>query len=469
MPLITPDKICASCGQSSSPLRRTCEHCGHALTTGGVMEAAVVIPESAAVAVPAARAQMQLVNPIAGARLRELPAPAEPAAPRAAVAGAKVALINPAGTAASVAAPKLPSTRLATTAPATHFVGTAGGPDLHASTNVAQKTEPMPAPQAELVQRASAGGAAPGPAAVAKTVVPTQPDPQQVAPRWISPAPGVRAPPPRRRDRVSTSSWIGLALALTTAVAAAFFLEQRAKKDVPPPIVLAVPPMAAVPLQTAAAGLAKTAPNPPTAPLATLDEALRNRLKNATVVVSVRVGEKVISMGSGFFLASDGLIATNHHVITSDTRGTHLSVRLFGASVDEDSVECVADDPRRDLALLRLTGARPAAVLVLHAGDLVPETTPVVVVGHPQGELWSITQGTITGQRDLDGQRFYGTDARIEPGNSGGPVTLRSDGEVIGISDWKIRATSLNYAIPADALADLVRTSGKRAGHACRR
>jgi len=97
----------------------------------------------------------------------------------------------------------------------------------------------------------------------------------------------------------------------------------------------------------------------------------------------------------------------------------------------------------------------------------VDETTPVVVVGHPRGELWSITQGTITGYRKKDGQAFYGTDARIEPGNSGGPVTLRATGEVIGVSDWKVGGTSLNYAIPVEVVADFVAAYGKDAGQPC--
>jgi S1-C subfamily serine protease len=272
--------------------------------------------------------------------------------------------------------------------------------------------------------------------------------------------------------------WVGLAIALTAGAAALFLAIRReaapdpaANSQPEPPATLGPFRAGAAPTPTATpASVPPTIPaSVPTAPMAALDEGLRNRLKNATVLIKVMQGRRMVSMGSGFFIADDGLIATNHHVIASRPLGSRLVIQLFGEKADQDAIDCVADDPLRDLALLRLKRVKPPAVLTLYAGPSVPETTPVVVVGHPQGEFWSITQGTITGERTLDEQRFYGTDARIEPGNSGGPVTFRSSGDVIGISDWKIRATSLNYAIPVQALIDLVQTTGARAGRPCNR
>ncbi|MDI3291654.1 serine protease [Polyangium sp. 15x6] len=199
-----------------------------------------------------------------------------------------------------------------------------------------------------------------------------------------------------------------------------------------------------------------------------LDEATRARLKNATVVVRVSDALGLGGMGSGFFISEDGLIVTNHHVIAgAGLLPSGVSLRLHGWGADIDEVFCVADDPHLDLALLRAPSAKPQAVLALYRGPRVPETTPVAVIGHPQGELWSITTGAITGYRELNGRPFYGTDARIEPGNSGGPVTIRPTGEVIGVSDWKIRGSEQNYAIPVDVLAEFVQQRGQGPGKPC--
>jgi len=226
--------------------------------------------------------------------------------------------------------------------------------------------------------------------------------------------------------------------------------DPTASAPIPSPTLKTVPP---------------NAQEPPTLP--TLDEATRNRLKNATVVVNVKMIGQKTSLGSGFFVTEDGLLVTNHHVIEGALLSGQLSIQLYGTSEDINGALCVAYDKRRDLALIRAPNVKAPSVLRLYSGARVPETTPVIVIGHPREEYWSITLGAITGYRELKGQPFYGTDARIEPGNSGGPVLLRSSNEVIGVSDWKVMASNLNYAIPVEVLADFIRSNAKNQAKPC--
>lgn len=216
----------------------------------------------------------------------------------------------------------------------------------------------------------------------------------------------------------------------------------------PPP---AIPPINAVP------------------PAAGLSADVISKLKNATVMILTEQGF-VGGMGSGFFISSDGLILTNHHVISSKSifgDKPKLSIKLFERDEAFRDIMCIASDRERDLALLRLRNVQPKSVLTLRDGVRVPETTSVVVVGHPRGEQWSVTLGRITGYREKDGAHFYGTDARIEPGNSGGPVAQTQNLEVVGISDWKIMGTGMNYAIPSDVALRFVEANANREGVSC--
>ena len=102
--------------------------------------------------------------------------------------------------------------------------------------------------------------------------------------------------------------------------------------------------------------------------------------------------------------------------------GTVLSADLVDVSSNED------------LALLQLKGYRTPFIPPTPAAGL-RQTDTVYAIGSPLGISNTITIGTFSGTRD----GLLVTDARILPGNSGGPL-VNSAGEVVGVNTLKATA-----------------------------
>jgi S1-C subfamily serine protease len=100
--------------------------------------------------------------------------------------------------------------------------------------------------------------------------------------------------------------------------------------------------------------------------------------------------------------------------------GTRLSARLLDLSASHD------------LALLALAGYRTPAVQPLAARRL-EQGEPVYAIGSPLGISDTITKGIFTSRR----KGLLVTDARILPGNSGGPL-VTEDGRAAGVNVIKL-------------------------------
>lgn len=456
------EKTCPSCKTKNAGMLRRCRACGAELPTAGPAVApkpgvaAIPLPGHAAGA-SAGAAKVRLIHPGGGAATAQAPlasapaaaapAPSVPAAVSLSSSPGKIRIVHPAPPHDPQFGPHgtVPMSPADVQQALTSSAGVSQAPHVSATPPV--QRVPVPAP---------VGGSRPT-AGLPSThpIVPAVPS------------------RPSRRTTGGLTMFVLIAIPVGAVIIALLGAWRGGQDKSPDPAPIPVPTASAAPSTLTAPSATLTAdPGPGTRPSSpppassgphALNEDFRERLKKATVLIQVK-STLQRSMGSGFFVDADGLIATNHHVVDGPGK---ISVRLYGTQQDIEDVTCVAEDAKRDLALLRLGGIRPEHVLKLHQGAGVPETTPVVVVGHPRGELWSMTLGTVTGYRTEQGQPFLGTDARIEPGNSGGPVAMQSDGEVIGISDWKINNTSMNYAIPVAALIDFIRLNGNRPGSPC--
>lgn len=155
-------------------------------------------------------------------------------------------------------------------------------------------------------------------------------------------------------------------------------------------------------------------------------------------------------IGSGFVLRSDGLIATNHHVIAS---AKAVSVRVLNIA-HPFPAEILGSDPSADLALLRIRAAEPLPVLPLGDSDTLRPGAWVVAIGNPFGLTHVATKGIVSGKgRALERDRiemldFIQTDASIDHGNSGGPL-LNLRGEVVGINTAiNKEARGIGFAVP---------------------
>lgn len=153
----------------------------------------------------------------------------------------------------------------------------------------------------------------------------------------------------------------------------------------------------------------------------------------STVLIYTKRKDGSYASGTGFFLTSDGYIATNYHVISN---GSEYEVTLYSAKIV--SAKLVGYDKANDLAVLKIEGSRyPTAPL--GDSDAVMVGDAAIVIGHPSGAhgAWTVTQGIISAvdrQTTLNGKTYkmLQTDAAVNPGNSGGPL-CNDRGEVIGV------------------------------------
>jgi S1-C subfamily serine protease len=141
--------------------------------------------------------------------------------------------------------------------------------------------------------------------------------------------------------------------------------------------------------------------------------------------------------GTGFFITADGLILTNRHVAKGSKT---LTVEL--ASGDKVPAQIVAVDDQYDLSLIRLTDrSRRVPFVRLSPGNSPPEGADCVVMGFPMvdqlGFDLKITRGVVSSSaQDQGNGADVLTDAKVNPGNSGGPVVDKF-GNVMAIVSMK--------------------------------
>ncbi|GGA51762.1 serine protease [Pelagibacterium lentulum] len=135
-----------------------------------------------------------------------------------------------------------------------------------------------------------------------------------------------------------------------------------------------------------------------------------------------------VSYGTGFFVAENGVLVSNHHVIENCSA---IDVPGYGAA------SVILSDADLDLAVLRLDDPHSHAVATLRTRD-IELGEAVVSVGYPLATYLnsslSVGTGIVSGETGLRGeQRWFTTNVGIQYGNSGGPL-LDEYGQVIGVA-----------------------------------
>lgn len=169
----------------------------------------------------------------------------------------------------------------------------------------------------------------------------------------------------------------------------------------------------------------------------------------AVVYISTNNG-----FGAGFFLTTDGIIATSKHVLN----GASDAVVMMKSGELHAIDTILSCDTSKDYCLFKIdvTGAP-----FLTLGDSLAVTVgdPVVVIGHPYGYTYSLSNGLVSQIQEYDkaGTLFQFT-APASPGNSGGPV-FNTYGQVIGITNSLIAsndAQNLNFATSVSSLKSAI-------------
>ena len=164
------------------------------------------------------------------------------------------------------------------------------------------------------------------------------------------------------------------------------------------------------------------------------------------------------AQGSGFILTSEGLAATNYHVLDGASKATAecCSGRRFevssieGFDSDKDLVvfqlrELGEDGPLHDLPAIPLDTS----------GDITVGER-IIAIGSPQGLENTVSDGIISAIRNYKTTRYLQITAPISPGSSGGPV-LNGSGQAIGIATMQAQeGQNLNFAVSSEHLKPLL-------------
>lgn len=157
--------------------------------------------------------------------------------------------------------------------------------------------------------------------------------------------------------------------------------------------------------------------------------------------------------GSGFIINPSGLAVTNNHVVT----GAALIKVWVGGGSETRNARVLGVSECWDLALIDLEGDG-YPFLEFYQGQANPGLE-VYAAGFPLGDPeFTLTKGIVS-KAKANGRTSWASvesviehDARIRPGNSGGPL-VDANGRVVGVNYAGIQETDQNYAILAqDAL-----------------
>jgi S1-C subfamily serine protease len=173
------------------------------------------------------------------------------------------------------------------------------------------------------------------------------------------------------------------------------------------------------------------------------------------------------ALGSGVILRTDGIIATNFHVING---ASSASVKLSNGDIYDD-VSVLDTDERKDIAILKIKATNLPVIETANSDDVQIGGT-VYTIGAPKGLSGSLSAGIVSALRSISefdpresGFRVIQFTAPISPGSSGGAL-LDSSGRLIGLPfAFRVETQNVNLAIPANYVTPLA-LNAKGEGHA---
>ncbi len=191
-----------------------------------------------------------------------------------------------------------------------------------------------------------------------------------------------------------------------------------------------------------------------------------DKVYDSVVVVNTYIDSKAYSSGTGFVYKKDGnkaYILTNCHVID---KADKVYIQLTNGETVE--TEIIGSDTFSDIAVLSVDADKIISVAELGKSEDVRLGDTVFAVGAPLADVysWTVTRGILSGKDRLikvSGTNnndivmsVLQTDAAINSGNSGGPLS-NSNGQIIGITSLKLVSSGvegMGFAIPIEDALD---------------
>lgn len=216
--------------------------------------------------------------------------------------------------------------------------------------------------------------------------------------------------------------------------------------------------------------LAPTTPPEPTAIPATAaptpsissveDSVLYIEVDGGIVPLGEQAAMSNAGSGSGFIIDPSGIAVTNNHVVTG---ASTIRVYVGGKKKDPTGQDArvLGISECSDLAVIQLLDKKDYPYLQWYDGQ-IKNLLEVVAFGFPlDAPSIDTTRGSIS-QLDVDGQSNWASlksvlehDARLNPGNSGGPL-VTEQGLVVGVNYAANSKNNQYFAIGRDQARDII-------------
>jgi S1-C subfamily serine protease len=138
----------------------------------------------------------------------------------------------------------------------------------------------------------------------------------------------------------------------------------------------------------------------------------------------------ITATGSGIVISAGGYILTNNHVASG---GGFYSVKIENDEEIYKTDELIKNNSFLDLALIRIDNRKLRPIPIYRDTKKLVRGQKVVAIGSPLGMFNSVSDGIISGFRNINDVEMIQFTAPISHGSSGGAL-LNLYGEVIGIS-----------------------------------
>ncbi|MBQ2027981.1 MAG: trypsin-like peptidase domain-containing protein [Clostridia bacterium] len=163
--------------------------------------------------------------------------------------------------------------------------------------------------------------------------------------------------------------------------------------------------------------------------------------------------DRLIATGSGFVAFDEHYFVTNHHVIEDAAY-----LKVYDDDSDKTSytlTRLLNVDKDKDIAILDFPDGKNYRSLPIGQTASLKRGQPVVVIGSPQGEKNSVSNGIISNTYMEDGCMVIQFTAAISPGSSGGAL-FNDQGQVIGLVYAKHKeGENMNYAVDIEEVEKL--------------
>ena len=171
--------------------------------------------------------------------------------------------------------------------------------------------------------------------------------------------------------------------------------------------------------------------------------------------------------GSGFFVSTTGIIATNAHVIENSNKIQITITNELGTF--SYKAKLLLKDVKNDVALIQIDDPQFKGLTTIpyYLNDKSDIGERVFTIGFPlnsiMGSNFKVTDGIISSKSGIsDDIRYFQISVPLQPGNSGGPL-FDKDGSIVGITSAKLNSEAVgtsienvNYAIKISYLLDLL-------------